>query len=80
MFGVKKLYAAQLMFGLVELKYRYLFRIEFAWGGEVTLFFSFIFYLVRLWLGCIPRISFVTCLKVPEKFLWVVGGWWWWVL
>ena len=52
-------------------------------GGQVTLIFSFIFYLVRLWLGCIPKISFLACLEVPQKFVWVVvggggggGGWW----
>ena len=50
-------------------------------GGQVTLIFSFIFYLVRLWLGCIPKISFLACLEVPQKFVWVVGGgWWWWWL
>ena len=50
-------------------------------GRKLTLIVFFIFYLVRLWLGCIPRISFVTCLEVPEKFLWVGGGgWWWWVV
>jgi hypothetical protein len=47
------------MFGLVELKYS--LRDSF-----------FIFYLFRLWLGCIPKISFLACLKVPKKFLWVV--------
>ena len=30
------------------------------------------FYLVRLWLGCIPKISFLACLEVPQKFVWVV--------
>ena len=52
--------------------------MEGAGGGQVTLIFSFIFYLVRLWLGCIPRISFIiACLEVPQKFVWwlVVGGW-----
>ena len=40
--------------------------------GQVTLGFFFIFSLVRLWLGCIPRISFLGCLEVPEKFVWWV--------
>jgi hypothetical protein len=50
--------------------------MEGAGGGQVTLIFSFIFYLVRLWLGCIPRISFIiACLEVPQKFVWwLVGG------
>ena len=41
-------------------------------GGEVTISFFFIFYLVSLCLGCIPKISFVACLEVPQKFVW----WW----
>jgi hypothetical protein len=32
-------------------------------------------YLVRLWLGCIPKFSFLACLEVPQKFVW-----WWWVV
>ena len=55
------------MFGLVELEYR-------GGGCQVTLNFFFIFYLVRLWLGFIPKISFLACLEVPKKFVW----WWWW--
>ena len=45
------------------------------WGG-VTLILFFIFYLVRLCLGCIPKISFIACLEVPQKLVWwvVVGG------
>ena len=43
-------------------------------GGEVTLILFFIFYLVRLWLGCIRKISLLACLVVPQKFVW-----WWWV-
>ena len=67
-----KFCAAQLIFGLVELEYRYCFSIELAWGegGSNPNFFFFIFYLVRLWLGCIPRISSVACLEVPQKFVW----------
>ena len=34
-------------------------------GGGGTLIVYLIFYLVRLLLGCIPKISFVTCLEVP---------------
>ena len=34
---------------------------------------SFIFYLVRSWLVCIPKISFIACLEVPQKFV----QWWW---
>ena len=49
-----------IMFGLVELE----FRLD-GEGGSVTLIFVFIFYLVWLILGCIPKIGFVTCLKVP---------------
>ena len=41
-------------------------------GGQVTLnFFFFIFYLVRLWLGCIPKFSILACLEVPKKCVWV---------
>ena len=43
-------------------------------GGQVTISFFFIFYLVSLCLGCIPKISFVACLEVPKKFVWWVGG------
>ena len=39
--------------------------------------FSFIFLLVRLRLGCKPKISFHGCLEVPQKFVWVVGGGGW---
>jgi hypothetical protein len=39
-------------------------------------YFFFIFYLVRLWLGCIPIISFLAFLEVPQKFVWWVGGGW----
>ena len=53
------------MFGLVEIEYRYLISIKFAfsvWGSSHF----------RLWFGCIPKISF------PEKFVcgggWVGGG------
>ena len=48
-------------------------------GGQVTISFFFIFYLVSLCLGCIPKISFVACLEVSKKFVWWVGGgggWW----
>jgi hypothetical protein len=38
--------------------------------GHVTLTFFFILRLVMLWLGCIPKISFYGCLKVPQN--WVV--------
>jgi hypothetical protein len=44
-------------------------------GGPGNLNFVFIFYLVRLWLGCIPKISFLACLEVPKTFVW-----WWWVV
>ena len=54
------------MFGSFELKYRF--------RGV------FISYLDRLWLGCIPKISLRLCLEVPEKFVWVVGGWCWGVV
>ena len=37
------------------------------------------FDLVRLWLGCIPKISFIVCLEVPQKFVWWVGGGGGWV-
>ena len=36
--------------------------------------FFFIFYLVWLMLGWIPKMGLVTCLEVLKKFLWVVGG------
>jgi hypothetical protein len=65
----------ELMFGLVELGFRFLlyFICFLFWvGGSVTLYFFFIFYLVRLWLGFIPKISFLACLVVPKKFVWVV--------
>ena len=29
-----------------------------------------IFYLVRLWLGCIQKLSILYCLEVPLKFVW----------
>ena len=58
------------MFGLIGFEYIYWFSLEFA-----TLIFFFIFLLVRLWLGWIPKISFPWCLEVPQKFVWV-GGWW----
>ena len=46
-------------------------------GIQVTIIFFFIFLLVRLWLGCIPKISFHGYLEVPQKFLGlVVGGVW----
>ena len=48
-------------------------------GGQVTLIFFFILYLVRLWLGCIPKISLIACLEVPQKFVWVGGGGGWWL-
>ena len=72
------------MFGLVELEYSLVFLCfvcVFFWGEgggvQVTLFFFFIFYLVRLWLGGIPKISFLACLEVPKKFVWGwVGGVW----
>jgi hypothetical protein len=59
----------ELMFGLVELGFR---------GCQATLNLFFIFYLVSLWLGFIPKISFLACLVVPKKFVWwvVVGGGW----
>ena len=54
------------MFGLDELE----FRLdgegtgrEEGRGGNLNFFF--IFYLVWLILGCIPKIGFVTCLEVP---------------
>ena len=50
---------------------------QLAWlGGGVTLILFFIFYLVRLCLGCIPKISFIACLEVPQKLVWwvVVSG------
>jgi hypothetical protein len=58
------------MFGLVELELE----------GGVTPIVFFAFLLVWLILGSMPKISFVLCLKVPQKFVWVVvgGGWWWW--
>ena len=56
----------ELMFGLIELEYR------FRGGGSGNPNFFFIFYLVRLWLGCIPKISLIACLEVPQKFVWVV--------
>ena len=31
-----------------------------------------IFLLVSLWLGCIPNMSFLGWLEVPQKFVWVV--------
>jgi hypothetical protein len=45
-------------------------------GGCNLKYFFFIFYLVWLILGCIPKIGFVTCLEVPGSGWW----WWWWVL
>ena len=67
----------ELMFGLVELEFRFfsfifylvwlmfgLVELEFRLGG-LTLFFLIIFYLVWLMLGCIPEIGVVTCLEVP---------------
>ena len=35
--------------------------------------------MIRLLLGCIPKISFLACMEVPKKFVWwlvgvVVGG------
>jgi hypothetical protein len=73
---VKNSAQLELMFGLVQFEYS-------LGGGGLTLNFFFIFYLVRLWLGCIPKISFLSCLEVPKKFVWlvvvvvvVVGGWW----
>jgi hypothetical protein len=33
-------------------------------GGSPNIVF-FILYLIRLWLGCIPKISFIACLEVP---------------
>ena len=54
----------ELIFGLVE------------GGCQLTLYFFFIFYLVRLWLVFIPKFSVLNCLDVPKKFVWVgVGGW-----
>jgi hypothetical protein len=76
--GFKKLSnkfcAAGLMFGLVGFKSR--FSKKCGGGGGNPNICLFIFFFIRLWLGCIPKISFVTCLKVPKKFLWVVvvGG------
>jgi hypothetical protein len=52
----------ELIFGLVE------------GGCQLTLYFFFIFYLVRLWLVFIPKFSVLNCLDVPKKFVWV-GGW-----
>jgi hypothetical protein len=61
------------MFGLDEFEFR-LVGLGVGWGGG--LFFSFIFYLVWLMLGCILKIGSINCLEVPSKFLWgvVVGG------
>ena len=64
------------MFGLVELEYSWFFFDFFFGGGVNPYFFLLLFYLVRLWLGCIPKISFIACLEVPKKFVW----WWWWVV
>jgi hypothetical protein len=58
--------------------FRYMqFSMTINWQSlllRVTLIFLFIFYLVRLWLGCIPKISFVTCLGVPVWVGGCVGG------
>jgi hypothetical protein len=45
-------------------------------SGSGNPIFLLIFYLVRLWLGCTPKISLIACLEVPQKFVWwvVVGG------
>jgi hypothetical protein len=54
------------MFGLVDMEYI---------GGESgNPYFFFISYLVILWLGFIPKISFLACLEAPKKFVWVGGG------
>ena len=53
-----KFCAAELMFGLVELK----LELDL---GQVTPIFFFAFLLVWLILGCIPKISFVLGLEVP---------------
>ena len=58
----KKSAQLELIFGLVE------------GGCQLTLYFFFIFYLVRLWLVFIPKFSVLNCLDVPKKFVWV-GGW-----
>ena len=50
-----KFCAAGLMFGLVEFQSRF-WKSE---GREVTLIFFEIFYLVRVWLGCISIFNFV---------------------
>ena len=39
-------------------------------------FFCDGFHLVGSKWGCIPKLSFLGCLEVPQKFS--VGGWWWW--
>ena len=69
----------ELMFGLVQLEYRFFFF--FFWGGGGGQVPYFVFHIVWLWLDCIPKISFLACLEVPQKFVRVVvgGGWWWWL-
>jgi hypothetical protein len=43
------------------------------WNGCNLIFFLlFIFYLVWLMLGCIPKISFLPCLEVTLKCVWWV--------
>ena len=54
-----------------------LYRVGGGGGGvggcQVTLIVFFIFLLVRLRLGYIQKISFLGCLYVPPKFVWVVS-------
>ena len=54
----------ELMFGLVELEFRYFFNLNFFFRGVVLIIF-FVFYLVWLMLDCIPKMGFITCLEVP---------------
>jgi hypothetical protein len=64
--------AAQLMFGLVELEYRYRFSIEMDMGGGGLSGnpYFFLHTLSRLWLGYILKLSILGFWKCIKKKCW----------